>query len=292
MENISIKIILAKPRNPDNIGAAARAMANFGLTELALVAPHIPTWRETAQTAATAGSGEPVWLMERARAAVGAADIIRSAKIRGTLAEAAADCGLLLGTSALQRRTPDRDVILLGGAQAYLAERLYGRVEGRGGRGEVKFEEGGILTAAGSSESANLAYGSQTAKKYKVGVLFGSERTGLTNEDLSHCHAALNIPTREKQPSINLGQAVALVCYELMGRSSAAAPRAARPAVVPSVRETERVVSEICALLDQTEGLDRGGKDCAAEVRRALLDARLTKGAMGVLKTLLRRARH
>ncbi len=255
MENISIKIILARPRNPDNIGAAARAMANFGLSELALVAPHIPTWRETAQTAATAGSGEPIWLMERARAAVGAADIIRAAKICDTLAEAAADCDLLLGTSALQRRTPDRDVILLGGALEFLSERL------------------------------------PVGKKHKVGVLFGSERTGLTNEDLSHCHAALNIPTSEKQPSINLGQAVALVCYELAGHSSVAPPRAARPAAVPSVQEIERVVLDICALLDEKEVADPGGKDYKSAIRRSLLDARLTKGAMGVLKTLLRRAR-
>jgi len=254
MENISIKIILAKPRNPDNIGAAARAMANFGLSELALVAPHIPTWRETAQTAATAGSGEPIWLMERARAAVGAADIIRTAKISDTLAEAAADCDLLLGTSALQRRTPDRDVVPLGGTLEFLAERL------------------------------------PAGKSHKVGVLFGSERTGLTNEDLSHCHAALNIPTSEKQPSINLGQAVSLVCYELAGRSSIAAPRAKRPAAaVPSVQEIERVVSEICALLDDKKVTVGGNYE--SEIRRSVLDARLTKGAMGILKTLLRRAR-
>ena len=255
MDNISFKIILSRPRNPDNIGAAARAMANFGLSGLAVVAPHLPTWRETAETAATAGGGEPVWLMERARAAVGATDIIRTARICATLAEAAAECDLLLGTSALQRRTPDRDVVLLADAHKYLAERL----------------------PAGGP--------------HMVGVLFGSERTGLTNEDLSHCHAALNIPTREKQPSINLGQAVALVCYELAGRSRGARPRAVRPAApVPSVQEIEREVSEICALLDGAEGLDRGGKGCAAEVRRALLDARLTKGAMGVLRTLIRRA--
>ena len=254
MKNISVKIILAKPRNPDNIGAAARAMANFGLSELAIVAPHIPTWRETAQTAATAGSGEPVWLMERARAAVGAADIIKTARICDTLAEAAAGCNILFGTSALQRRTPDRDVILLANVHEFLSGRL------------------------------------PAGEKYKVGVLFGSERTGLTNNDLSHSHAVLNIPTSENQPSINLGQAVALVCYELAGRSSVAAPRVARPAAaLPSIQETVRVVSKICALLDETEGLDRGGKDYAADIRRALLDARLTKGAMGVLKTLLRR---
>ena len=54
------KIILVKPRNPDNIGASARAMANFGLEDLRLVAPHIPVWRES---------------VEALRAAVGASRI-------------------------------------------------------------------------------------------------------------------------------------------------------------------------------------------------------------------------
>ena len=250
------KIILSRPRNPDNIGAAARAMANFGLDELAVVAPHIPTWRETSETSATAGSGTPVWMMERARAAVGAADIIGSAVVCATVAEAAADCVLLLGTSALQRRTPDRDVILLEDLRGYLAERAPG------------------------------------GRTRKVGILFGSERHGLSNSELSYCHAMINIPTREKQPSMNLGQAVALVCYEAAGRSSAGAPRAARPvAPLPSVQETERVIAEICSLLEGRHGLERGGKQYAEAVRRGLLDARLTKGAMGVLTALLRRAR-
>jgi tRNA/rRNA methyltransferase len=231
-------------------------MSNFGLSGLTIVAPHLPAWLETAQTAATAGSGEPIWLIERARSAVGAADIIKNARICDTVAEAAADCGLILGTSALQRRTPDRDVLLLRNAHKYLAERF------------------------------------PAGKTHQVGVLFGSERTGLGNEDLSHCHGVLNIPTREKQPSINLGQAVAMVCYELAGRSPEAVPRTARPtAPLPSVQETERVVSEICGLLEETRGFNRGGKDYEAEIRRSLLDARLTKGAMGVLRTLLRRAR-
>jgi len=253
MKDLSFKVILSRPRNPDNIGAAARAMANFGFGALAVVAPHAPTWKETAATAATAGGGEPVWLMERARAAVGAADIIRSARICETLAEAASDCGLLLGTSALQRRTPNRDVVALPELAAFIADRL------------------------------------PAGKKQKVGLLFGTERTGLTNDELSYCHAVLNIPTREKQPSINLGQSVALVCYELR-RGQNAVPRAVRPALpAPSVQETERVIAEIFALLEEVKG--SGGREHEAEIRRALLDARLTKGAMGVLMTLLRRAR-
>lgn len=256
MKDLPVRVILSRPRNPDNIGAAARAMANFGFGDLAVVAPHAPTWKETSETAATAGGGEPVWLMERARAAVGAADIIRSARVCATLAEAAADCCLLLGTSALQRRTPGRDVVPLSGLAACLADRL------------------------------------PAGKKFRAGLLFGTERTGLTNEELSYCHAVINIPTREKQPSINLGQAVALVCYELAGRSADAPPRAARPRQVMPVRETERVMAEIFAVLDEARAAGPGrAREHEDEVRRALLDARLTKGAMGILMTLLRRAR-
>lgn len=253
---LRIKVILVRPRNPDNIGAAARAMSNFGLGSLAVVDPHIPVWQETAERAALAGGGDPVWLMERARAAVGAADIIRSAAVCRATAEAAADCALLLGTSALQRRAPDRDVVALPDVHGYLPGRL-------------PHGKGGVL-----------------------GVMFGSERSGLSNEDLSHCHAILNIPTREKQPSMNLGQAVALVCYELAGRGPGARPRAARPAApVPPAREIEGVLSDIFSLLEGAGVCGKGGREHEAEVRRALLDARMSKGAMGVLRALLRRAR-
>jgi len=248
-----IKIILAGPRNPDNIGAAARAMANFGLYELAVVSPHLPSWREGARASAAHESGASSVLEEAARAALGAEHIITAAKICSSVAEAAADCALLLGTSALQRRTPDRDVLKLDELPGRLAEWLP--------RGK------------------------------KAGLLFGSERSGLSNEELSYCRAVINIPTREKQPSMNLGQAVAVVCYELRGRASAAPPRALRPAVSPSIREIERVISEIYLILREERGPGRGAAQHEAELRRALLDARMTKGAMGVLRILLRRAR-
>lgn len=264
-----IRIILSRPRNPDNIGAAARAMANFGLQELALAAPHLPAWTETLGTASTAGSGllpeaprsasggregGTVWLMDRARAAVGAAAILRSARVFPTAAGAASDCALLLGTSALQRRSPDRDVISLPDLRGWLAERL-----------------------AGGAAS-------------KVGVLFGSEKTGLSNSELYRCHAVINIPTGEKQPSINLGQAVALVCYELSGRGAGRGLRASRRAAAPpDIARTERLVAEICALLDEVKG-PGAGKRLEEDIRRGLLDARLTKGAVSALKTLLRRA--
>ncbi len=58
----------------------------------------------------------------------------------------------------------------------------------------------------------------------RVALLFGSEKFGLSNDDMSHCHALLRIPTREEHPSMNLGQAAALCLYELARIDPAALP--------------------------------------------------------------------
>ncbi len=59
---------------------------------------------------------------------------------------------------------------------------------------------------------------------HRVALLFGSEKFGLSNDDMSHCHALLRIPTRDEHPSMNLGQAAALCLYELARRDPAALP--------------------------------------------------------------------
>lgn len=123
-------------------------------------------------------------------------------------------------------------------------------------------------------------------RKSPVGILFGPEKTGLTKDELSHCHAILNIPTGEKQPSMNLGQSVALVAYELAAARKKT-PFRQRPRAEPSVQETERVVSRICDLLAGIYGPNWGGSARAREIRRGLIDARLTRGAMNTLKALL-----
>lgn len=87
--------MLVRPRNPFNIGAGARAMANFGLSDLRLVAPHPPVWAEAK------------------RAAVGADALLRRARIYPDLESATADCRLVLGTTALKSRRPQRPVRVL-----------------------------------------------------------------------------------------------------------------------------------------------------------------------------------
>lgn len=152
-----LRVVLVNTRNPLNIGAAARAMSNFGFSRLCVVNPFELAFRE-------------------ARSAVGAAPLLAQAKEFKSLGEAIADCSLVVGTSAISRRNPQHKV-----------------------RG---LQEGARLIRK------RLATG-------RVALLFGSEKRGLSNADLSHCHWLLRIPTREEHRSMNLGQAVAVCLYEL-----------------------------------------------------------------------------
>ena len=80
-----LRIVLVSPRNPLNIGAAARAMSNFGFLDLRLVNPYDVAFRE-------------------ARSAVKAQVVMENAQVFGTIAEAVADCGLVVGTTSISNR--------------------------------------------------------------------------------------------------------------------------------------------------------------------------------------------
>lgn len=151
-------MVLVSTRNPLNIGAAARAMSNFGFTRLRLVNPYEPSFRE-------------------ARSAVGASALLAEAEIYNSVAEAVADCSLVVGTTAAQNRELHQPLHLLA--------------------------EGARLIRKQSASG-------------RVALLFGSEKRGLSNDDLAHCHWLIRIPTGEEHASMNLGQAVAVCLYELV----------------------------------------------------------------------------
>ncbi len=153
---MSISIILVRPRNPQNIGAAARAMGNFGLEDLRVVDPYAPVWQE-------------------AVSAVDAHYILSNAKVYGDILSAAADCNLIIATTALKNRKVGQKIVSLPDIQNFLSD----------------------------YEGQNIA------------IVFGPEKTGLTAQEIELAHAVLNIPTTAKVPSINLAQAVILCCYEL-----------------------------------------------------------------------------
>jgi TrmH family RNA methyltransferase len=158
-----LDVILVSPRNPLNIGAAARAMANFGFARLTVVAPFAPHWRE-------------------ARSAVGAPELLHGAHETTSLAEAVSDCTLVVGTGTLTYRKPEQPVVPLPNLPSLVAREF--------------------------------------ARNGRVALVFGTEKHGLTREDLSYCHLLVEIPTDPHQPSMNLGQAVAVCLYELASRAS------------------------------------------------------------------------
>ncbi|HEX4319811.1 MAG TPA: TrmH family RNA methyltransferase [Acidobacteriaceae bacterium] len=159
-----VDVVLVSPRNPLNIGAAARAMANFGFQRLSIVAPFAQNWME-------------------AKSAVGAPDLLRDAKVYETLAEAVAHCTLVLGTGSLDRRRPVQTIL-------------------------------GLPEAAAQIRSSVIPTGAEQ-KSDHVALVFGSEKHGLTSDDLSWCQALIVIETHDDQPSMNLGQAVAVCLYEI-----------------------------------------------------------------------------
>lgn len=151
-------VVLVSTRNPLNIGAAARAMSNLGFSHLRVVNPYEASFRE-------------------ARSAVGAAPLLARAQQYSSVAEAVADCSLVIGTTAGANRELHHPLRLLQDAGPLIRKRL----------------------GAGS----------------RVALLFGSEKRGLSNDDFSHCQWLMHIPTREEHTSMNLGQAVAVCLYEL-----------------------------------------------------------------------------
>src|SRR5437667_5483448 len=177
----NLRVVLVRTRNPLNIGAAARAMSNFGVSHLRVVNPYEPAFRES-------------------RSAVGASSVLASAQQYQSVAEAVADCTLVVGTTAVRHRELQHPL-------------------------------------------RRLEYGARLIRKQlgsnRVALLFGSEKFGLSNQDLSRCHWLLRIPTREENISMNLGQAVAVCLYELARDAKAAQqPQKLEPA---TAGEVERI---------------------------------------------------
>lgn len=162
-----IRIVLVRPQGADNVGAAARAMKNMGLRRLVLVEPAI---RRLADASAMA---------------VHARDVLEAARIAPSLAEAVADCCLVVGTTC-------RDGL-------YRADSC------------PPHELAPLIVAR--------------AERAPVALVFGPEDHGLSNEDLKLCQRLITIDTDPEYASLNLAQAVLLCCYELRRACGAERPR-------------------------------------------------------------------
>jgi TrmH family RNA methyltransferase len=226
-----LRVVLVAARNPLNIGAAARAMGNFGFSRLRVVNPYELAFRE-------------------ARSAVGASALLASAEEYKSVADAVADCRLVVGTTAVRHRE----------LQHALRRLEYG--------GRL------IRKQLGSSP---------------VALLFGSEKFGLSNRDLSHCHWLIRIPTREQHLSMNLGQAVAVCLYELV-RDARLAGVSEKPKLA-TAGESERITTLLCDLLGASVYMDpRRAASTEERVRRMVhrlkLSVRDAEGWLGILRQI------
>jgi len=187
-----------------------------------------------------------------ARSAVKAQDVLASARECSSVADAVSDCALVVGTTSLGPRALEHPL--------------------------RRLEYGGKLIARKLASAP-------------VALLFGSEKFGLSNEDVSHCHWLLRIPAREAHGSMNLGQAVAVCLYEIIRNPGMAKvkPEARRAA---NAEELERLTERLEEVLDRSgyvharvEGSTR--MKIRRLVRRLNLNAHDAEVWMGMLRQIL-----
>jgi TrmH family RNA methyltransferase len=229
-------VVLVGTRNPLNLGAAARAMSNFGFLRLRVVNPYAIAFRE-------------------ARSAVGATPLLAAAQEYPSLANAVADCTLVVGTTAVRHRELHHPLRRLeSGARLIRKELTNGQ----------------------------------------VALVFGSEKTGLSNQDLSHCSWLIHIATHQQQLSMNLGQAVAVCLYELVRDHRALVASANNPAAATRATgsEIERISGALLEALHFSGYVNPIAASSTEErvrrmVRRLNLSSRDADLWLGMLRQIL-----
>jgi len=228
-----LSIVLVRTRNPLNIGAAARAMSNFGAFDLRLVKPFEKAFRE-------------------AVSAVGARAVLAKAQEFDSVQDAVADCSLVIGTTAIGNRELQHPCHSLEQAAAKIRRRS---------------------AAAG-----------------RLGVLFGSEKTGLSNSELSHCHWLLRIPTRQEHRAMNLAQAVAVVVYELTRGASQPTQQNRLATAAADMGTLARINQALREALDLSGYIHpRSAASAEEKLRRMLLRLDLGAADAQVLLGMLRK---
>ena len=235
-------MVLVRARNPNNIGAVARAMHDFGFRHLRLVNDYTVPF-------------------ETARSAVDASAVLASATTFASVADAVADCTLIVGTTAVGERALQHPLHAL-------------------------------------PEAATAIHAELTREDARVALLFGSEKTGLSNDELSHCHWLLTIPMEQhediRHPSMNLGQAAAVCLYELVRQTGVhvgtGVPQAA------SSGEVERMTALLNDVLEKTGYTRRHPANSDEnQIRRLVLRMGLAANDlpvwMGILRQVLWRVR-
>jgi tRNA (cytidine32/uridine32-2'-O)-methyltransferase len=231
-----IRFVLVGTQHPGNMGAAARAMKTMGLSRLVLVAPEKPLDDEAFRRSA------------------GAEDVLGDAPVVATLAEAVADCTLVLGCTARARRVQLEELLPAVAAQRALAK---------------------------AAEPAEVAF------------VFGRERTGLTNEELQLCHLAVHIPSNPDFSSLNLAAAVQVLAYEtrmaVLGGVAGAAPADPEFREQPaSHAQVEGMFAQLGQTLDDIDfHKGRAPESAMRKLRRLFLRTGLSEQEVRLLRGIL-----
>lgn len=231
----SPRVVLVGTQHPGNIGSAARAMKTMGLGRLMLVAPERFPDREAYALSA------------------GANDVLDRAEVHATLADALADCRLVIATTARQRTVPMPELSPREGAHRVIAAQSLGQ----------------------------------------VALVFGRERTGLENEELQLCHAAICIQANPDYSSLNLAAAVQVVAYEwrmaMLGLQGPQLAPVADPDDLPADHaQLESFFSHLGAFLDDIDFHKGKAPDMVTQrLRRLFLRARPDPRELRILRGIL-----
>ncbi|MDR2872894.1 MAG: RNA methyltransferase [Xanthomonadaceae bacterium] len=238
-----VRIVLVGTQHSGNIGAAARAMKTMGMAQLALVDP--------------ASQLDEVAY----RRSAGAEDVLSDATVHTTLADAVADCRLVLGCTARNRR--------------------------------IALEE---LSPRDAARKVRALIETDT-----VALVFGRERTGLTNDELQICNASVHIPSDPAFSSLNLAAAVQVMAYEMRVAACADQPPAdavpLHPDSMPANHaQMEGFFTQLAATLDAIDfHKGRSPESVMRKLRRLFLrgdmDVREVKLLRGILADAQRMAK-
>ncbi len=256
-------VVLVRARNPSNIGAVARAMHDFGFSSLRVV------------------NEFPV-PFEAAKSAVDASAVMANAVSYASVAEAVGDCTLVVGTTAVGERDLQHELVVLAEGAARMRAELR----------DPTHDGKAVMSGAPAPDDMEAAGGR------RVAVLFGSEKTGLSNEELSHCNWLLTVPMWEhagvRHPSMNLGQAVAVCLYEMVRdptRDGKTIVNGA-PGEQADAAAMERLTALLSEVMEKTEysrrhAANSGSEDVRRLVRRMGVNAVDAPVWMGILRQVI-----
>ncbi|EGM70103.1 tRNA (cytosine(32)/uridine(32)-2'-O)-methyltransferase TrmJ [Shewanella sp. HN-41] len=226
----NIRVVLVGTSHPGNIGSTARAMKTMGLSTLYLAEPRVEP------------DGHSIAL------AAGASDILKHLVKVDSLAEAIADCSLVIATSARSRTLDWPMLDPREAGQKLVTESLSG----------------------------------------PVAIVFGRENHGLSNEELQQCTYHVAIPANPEYSSLNLAQAVQIICYETRVAHLAQTETIAESTEYPLAADQERFFVHLESTLLSTGFIIKNHPgQVMTKLRRLFSRARIESQEMNILRGIL-----